>query len=70
VDSLPAEPQGKLKNTRVGSIYLLQWIFLTQESHQGLLHSRWILYQLSYEGEIEDRGLKYSKERGRIRKFT
>ena len=26
-DSLPAEPLGKLKNTRVGSPSLLQWIF-------------------------------------------
>ena len=30
VDSLPAEPQGKPKNTGVGSLSLLQWIFLTQ----------------------------------------
>ena len=28
----------------------LQGIFLTQESNQGLLHCRWILYQLSYQG--------------------
>ena len=49
-DSLPAEPQGKLRTTRVGSLSLLQWIFLTQESNQGLLHCRWILYQLSYQG--------------------
>ena len=27
-DSLPAESQGKPKNTRVGSLSLLQWIFL------------------------------------------
>ena len=32
VDSLPAEPQGKPKNTRVGRLSLLQRIFLTQES--------------------------------------
>ena len=38
-DSLPAEPQGKPKNTGVGSLSLLQWIFLTQELNQGLLHS-------------------------------
>ena len=50
VDSLPAEPQGKPKNTGVGSLSLLQWIFPTQELNQGLLHCRWILYQLSYEG--------------------
>ena len=29
-DSLSAEPQGKPKNTGVGSLSLLQWIFLTQ----------------------------------------
>ena len=29
VDSLPAEPQGKPKNTGVGSLFLLQGIFLT-----------------------------------------
>ena len=49
-DSLPAEPQGKPKNTGVGSLSLLQWFFLTQESNQGLLHCRRILYQLSYQG--------------------
>ena len=49
VDSLPAEPPGKPKNTGVGSLSLLQWIFLTQELNWGLLHSRWILYQLSYQ---------------------
>ena len=49
-DSLPAEPQGKPKNTRVGNLSLLQGIFPTQESSQGLLHCRWILYQLSYQG--------------------
>ena len=50
VDSLPAEPQGKAKNTGVGSLALLQWIFLIQELNWGLLHCRWILYQLSYQG--------------------
>ena len=38
VDSLPAEPQGKAKNTGVGSLSLLQGIFLTQELNRGLLH--------------------------------
>ena len=47
VDSLPAEPPGKPKNTGVGSLSLLQWIFLTQELNWGLLHCRQILYQLS-----------------------
>ena len=47
VDTSPAEPQGKPKNTGVGSISLLQGIFPTQESNWSLLHCRQILYQLS-----------------------
>ena len=43
-DSLLAEPQGKPKNSGVGSLSLFQWIFPTQESNQGLLHCRRILY--------------------------
>ena len=54
VDSLPAEPQGKPKNTGVGSLSLLQEIFPTQESNQGLLHFRQILYQLSYQGNPDN----------------
>ena len=50
VDSLPCEPPGKPKNTGEGSLSLLQGDFLTQESNQGLLHCRQILYQLSYPG--------------------
>jgi len=38
------------QNTRVGSLSLLQRIFLTQQSNQGLLHCRQILYQLSHQG--------------------
>ena len=49
-DSLSAVLQGKPKNTGVGSLSLLQWIFLTQESICSLLHCRWILYLLSYQG--------------------
>ena len=49
VDSFLAEPQGKPRNTGVGSLSLLLWIFPTQESNQGLLHYRWICYQLSYQ---------------------
>ena len=49
-DSLPAEPQGKPKNTGVGSLSLLQRTFPTQGLNQGLLHCRWILHQLSYQG--------------------
>ena len=53
VDSLPAEPQGKPKNTGVGSLSLLQGIFPTQELNRHLLHCRpraMQLYQLSYQG--------------------
>ena len=49
VDSLPSESLGKPKSTGVGGLSLLQQIFLTQESNQGLLHCRQILYQLSYQ---------------------
>ena len=50
--SQPAEPPGKPKNTGVGNLSLLQQIFPTQESNQDLLHCRWILYQLSYQGSL------------------
>ena len=56
VYSLPAEPQGKSKNSGVGSLSLLQQIFPTQvltfptqTLNQGLLRCRLILYQLSYQ---------------------
>ena len=41
---------GKPVNTGVGSLSLLQAIFLTQESNRGLLHCRCIFYQPSYQG--------------------
>ena len=50
VDSLPAEPQGKPKNTGMGSLSLLQQIFPTQKLNWGLLHYREILYQLRLPG--------------------
>ena len=37
-------------NTGVGSCSLLQRISLTKESNQGLLHCRWLLYKLCYQG--------------------
>ena len=43
VDSLPAEPQGKPKNTGVGSLSLLQGICSTPGWNPGLPHCRWIL---------------------------
>ena len=39
------------QNTRVGSLSLLQGIFPTQGLNPGLPHCRWILYQLSYQGQ-------------------
>ena len=50
VDSLPIKLPGKPKNTGVGSLSILQGISLSQELNWGLLHGRWILYQLSYQG--------------------
>ena len=38
------------KNTGMGSRSLLQGIFLTQGSNQGLLHCRQILYLLRHQG--------------------
>ena len=52
VDSLPSEPPGNSKNTRVDSLSLLQGIFSTQELNQGLQHCKWILYQVSYQGSL------------------
>ena len=48
-DSSPAESQGN-PSSGVGSQSLLQQFFLTQESNQGVLNCRWVLYQLSYQG--------------------
>ena len=50
VDSLPAEPPGKPKDTGVGSLSLIQGIFPTQESNWTLLHCRQILGHLSHQG--------------------
>ena len=50
VDSLLSEPPEKPMNTGVGSLSLLHGVFLIQELNWGLLHCRWILYQLSYQG--------------------
>ena len=40
------------QNTGVGSLSLLQGIFLTQGSNPGLPHCRQILYQLSHKGSL------------------
>ena len=49
-DSLPSESPGKPKKTGVGSLSLLQGIFLTQESNPGPPHCRQILYHLNHQG--------------------
>ena len=41
----------QVKPQELGSLSLLPEIFPTQESNWGLLHCRWILYQLSYLGK-------------------
>ena len=38
------------RNTGVGSLSLLQGIFPIQGLNPGLLHCKWILYQLSHKG--------------------
>ena len=51
-DSLPSEPQGKPKNTGVGSLSFPQGIFPTlvwNQGFRGFLHCRQILYQLRYQ---------------------
>ena len=48
------------QNTGVGSLSLLQQIFPTQGSNWGLLHCRWILYQLSYLSSTQDGNLSLS----------
>ena len=42
------------QNTGVGSLSLLHRIFPTQGSNPGLLHCRWILYELSYQGSLKE----------------
>ncbi|CAN0410245.1 unnamed protein product [Rangifer tarandus platyrhynchus] len=59
VDYLPSDPPEKPMNTRVGSLSLLQGIFLTQELNLGLLHCRKILYKLSYQGSPNLFAYKY-----------
>ena len=56
-DSMDCSPPGSFvhggspgKNTGVDLHALLQGIFPTQGSNPGLLHCRWILYQLSHKG--------------------
>ena len=65
-DSLPTEPQGKPRNTGVGSLSLLHQVIPTQELNQGPLHCRRILYQLSYQGSPSYHNLFFFLKAGLI----
>ena len=57
VDSLPAEPQGRSKNTGVGSLSLLQRIFPTPGIEPGSPALQVDFYQLSHlRGQQEESG--------------
>ena len=45
------------QNTGVGSLSFPQGIFPTQGSSPGLLHCRWVLYQLNHKGNPEKMGI-------------
>ena len=61
MDSLPAEPQGKPKNIDMGSLFLLQGIFLTKESKWGLLFLKKLEIELPYDPAIPLLGI-HTKE--------
>ena len=48
--SIPVFSMQEYKNTGIGCHVLLRGIFPTQGLDPGLLHCRWILYQLSHKG--------------------
>ena len=51
--NLEIEPRSPgLRILELSSLSLLQRIFPTQELNWDLLHCRWILYQLSYQGSM------------------
>ena len=58
-DSLPAEPQGKPRDTGVGSLSLLQRIFQSQELNWGFLHCRQIFF-LPTELSVKPQFLSYT----------
>ena len=54
------------QDAELGSLCLLQGIFLTQGSNRGLLHGRRILYQLSYEGRPDYTSIKKKKKKVKL----
>ena len=63
--SLLSELPRKPKNIAVGSLFLLQGIFLAQGLNWSLLHCRWILNQLRHQGRPNKK--KKAKSSGRLR---
>ena len=61
------------QNTGEGCHFLLQGTFPTQGSNPGLLHCRWILYQLSHKGSprmLEWVARPFSRGSSRSRNWT
>ena len=58
------------QNTGVSSLSLLQGIFPIQGLKPGLLHCRWILYQLSYPGSLQHVNVEGTQEFGLLYPFT
>ena len=72
-DSLLSEPLRKPKNSGVGSLSLLQGIFLTQESNPRFLHCRQILYHPSHQRSPDKEKSTWNKsdsERQILHDFT
>ena len=57
------------QNAGAGGLSLPQGIVPTQEKNRGLLHCRWILYQLSYQGSPEHSPEQPIKRRKKEIKF-
>ena len=60
---LPSESPGKAENPEVGSLSCLLGNFGAQELNQGLLHCRWIVYQLSYQSSLGTTGTFFQEGR-------
>ena len=65
-DFLPAEPQGKPKNTGVGSLSLLQGVFPIQESNRALspaLQADSLLAELWDERKVKEEATNEQSEK-------
>ena len=52
--------QKSVKEKQEWVAYPFSRIFVTQESNWGLLHCRWILYQMSYQGSPKEKKVAYN----------